>query len=156
MAKKILLETRSEPALYTLVGISCHLRDYHLTYLLNENLDLGFVKENDFQGYPFFFCRDENCFNAYYLLGNRGQESILLPEMKQTDYLLLIEGPFKKIQKDKLLKKIRSIDNILMSFEIKIEIIKNFETILNDLEIHFMNIHKVSKTKYSSTKNQEV
>ena len=152
MAKKILLETRSEPALYTLIGISCHFRDYHLIYLLNEKLDLEFTKEDDFQGYPFFFCRDENCFNAYYLLGNRGQESILLPEIKQIDYLLLIEGPFKKNQKDRLLKKIKSIDNILMSFEIKIETIKNVETVLNDLEIHFMNIHKELKVKYSRIK----
>ena len=49
MAKKFLTETRSEPALYTLLGISCHLRDYHLTYLLNEKLELEFIKEDDFQ-----------------------------------------------------------------------------------------------------------
>ena len=152
MAKKILLETRSEHALFTLTGISCHLRDYHLIFLLNEKLDLEFKKEEDFLGYPFFFCRDENCFNAYYLLGNRGQDSILLPEMKQIDYLLLIEGPFKKIQKERLIKKIQSIDNILMSFEIKLEIIKNIESVLNDLEIHFMNIHKELKVKYSRIK----
>ena len=152
MAKKILLETRSEPVLYTLVGISCHLRDYQLTYLLNEKLDLGFIKEEDFQGYSFFYCRDENFFNSYYLLGNRGQESVLLPEMKQTDYLLLIEGPFKKIQKDRLLKNIQSLDSVLTSFEVKIDLIRNFETMLNDLEIHFMTIHKELKVNYSPSK----
>ncbi len=152
MAKKFLTETRSEPALYTLLGISCHLRDYHLTYLLNEKLELEFIKEDDFQGYPFFFCRDENCFNAYYLLGNRGQESILFPDMKQADYLLLIEGPFKKSQLERLMKNIRQIDNILMSFEISPEKIKNFETMLNDLELHVMNIHKDLKIKYSPFK----
>ena len=149
MAKKFLTETRSEPTLFTLLGISCHLRDYHLTYLLNEKLELEFIKEDDFQGYPFFFCRDENCFNAYYLLGNRGQESILFPDMKQADYLLLIEGPFKKSQLERLMKNIRQIDNILMSFEISPEKIKNFETMLNDLELHVMNIHKDLKIKYS-------
>jgi len=152
MAKKILLETRSESALYTLIGISCHLRDYQLTYLLNLKLDLSFTKEEDFRDYSFFFCRDENCFNAYYLLGNRGQESILLPEMKQTDYLLLIEGPFKKFQSDRLLKNIQGIDSVLTAFEVKIDVIKNFETMLNDLEIHFMNIHKELKAKFSQPK----
>jgi hypothetical protein len=152
MAKKILIETRSEPALFTLIGLSCHLRDYHLTYLLNEKLELEFIKEEDFHSYPFFFCRDENCFNTYYLLGNRGQESFLMPEMKQADYLLLVEGPFKKAQKDRLIKNIRQIENILMVFEINFGVLKNFDTMLNDLEIHFMNIHKESKTKFTPIK----
>jgi hypothetical protein len=152
MAKKILLETRSGPALYTLIGISCHLRDYQLTYLLNDKLDLSFKKEEDFQGYSFFFCRDENYFNSYFLLGNRGQESILFPEMKQTDYLLLIEGPFKKAQKDRLLKNILSLESVLTSFEVKIDLVRNFETVLNDLELHVMNIHKDMKVKYSPSK----
>ncbi|MEI7661903.1 MAG: IPExxxVDY family protein [Bacteroidota bacterium] len=152
MAKKILIDTRSEAALYTLIGISCHLRDYHLTYLLNEKLELEFIKEEDFRGFPLFFCRDENGFNTYNLLGNRGAESFLLPEMKQADYLLLVEGPFNKTRTERLLKNIRKIGKILLSFEINIESVKNFETVLSDLEIHFMHIHKESKTKYSPSK----
>ena len=152
MAKKILIETRSEPALYTLIGISCHLRDYHLIYLINEKLDLAFAKEEDFQGYPFFFCRDENIFNTYYIIGNRGAGAILMPDRKEADYLLLIEGPFKKSQKDQLLKNLRHIDKIQMSFEIKPETVKNIETLLNDLELHFMNILKELKEKFSPFK----
>ena len=152
MAKKILIDSRSEPALFTLTGISCHLRDYHLTYLLNDKLGLDFVKEEDFLGFPFFCCRDENGFNIYYLIGNRGAETFLVPEMKQADYLLLIEGPLKKAQEERLLKNIRSIEKILMVFEINLETIKNFGTFLNELEIHFMNIHKEIKPKYSSYK----
>lgn len=152
MAKKILLETRSEPALYTLFGISCHLRDYHLIFLLNEALNLAFVKMDDFLGYSFYYCRDEDCFNAYHLLGNRGDESFLIPELKQTDFLLLAEGPFKKTQKERLLEKIRNIQSVLTSFEIRFETIKNYETILNELEIHFMKINKESKITYSPVK----
>ena len=152
MAKKILIETRSEPALFTFIGISCHLRDYNLIYLLNEKLVLEFTKEEDFQGCPFFFCRDDNFFNTYYLLGNRGQASMLMPDVKEADYLLLIEGPFRKTQCDHLMKTIRQIDKILMSFEIKIGNIKNTEILLNDLELHFMNIMKETKTKFSPTK----
>ena len=152
MAKKILLETRSEPVLYTLFGISCHLRDYHLIFLLNEKLNLEFVKMDDFLGYSFYFCRDEDCLNAYYLLGNRGEESIMLPELKQTDFLLLVEGPYKKNQKDRLLEHIRSTQSVLTSFEIRFETIKNYETILNDLEIHIMEINKELKVKYSPFK----
>ena len=155
MAKKILIETRSEPALFTLFGVSCHLKDYRLSYLLNKKLELEFVKMEDFTCYSFYFCRDEDHFNAYYLLGNRGQDTILFPGLKQTDFILLVEGPFKKVQKDKLLEKIRSIQNVLTAFEIRFETIKNYETVLTDLEIHFMNINRELKVKYSPSKKQE-
>lgn len=152
MAKKVFLETRSEPILFTLFGISCHLKDYRLSYYLNHKLELTFVKMDDFLGYSFYFCRDEDCFNSYYLLGNRGQESILLPDLKQTDFLLLLEGPAKKIQKERLLDKIKGIQNVLTAFEVRFETIKNYNIMLNDLELHLMNILKEAKLKYSPLK----
>jgi hypothetical protein len=152
MAKKILLENRPGPTLFTLLGISCHLRDYQLTFQMNGILELGFVKEEDFQDFSFFFCRDDNGFNAYYLLGNRGPESILVPEMKQTDYLLLVEGPFNKGQKDRMLKNIKGIGQVLTAYEVNLGQVKNFDVLLNELELHFMNIHKEKKTKYSPVK----
>lgn len=162
MPRKINLETRSEPALYTLFGISCHLKDYRLSFLLNQVLDLGFVKMEDFRlvvppgkeagGFSFYYGSDEDHFNYYYLLANRGELSVLLPELKQTDFLLLLEGPFKKAQKDHLLATLKSIPSVLTAFEIRFETIKNPETFLTDLEIHFMNITRDSKIKYSPLK----
>ncbi len=152
MAKKIFTDHRSEPVLLTLLGISCHSRDYYLTFYLNRKLSLGFTKMDDFRDYPFFFCKDDNDFNAYFLIGNRSPESVLIPELKQTDYLLLLEGPVKKAHKDFLLQMIRSIDSVLTAFEIRSESIKNFESVVNDLELHLMRIQKELKITYSPTK----
>lgn len=152
MAKKVFLETRAEPTLFTLFGISCHLKDYRLSYNLNHNLELSLVKMDDFLGYSFYFYRDEDCFNSYYLIGNRGQELILLPDLKQIDFLLLLEGPVKKTQKELLLEKIRGIQNVLTSYEVRFETIKNYNLMLTDLELHLMNILKVEKIKYSPLK----
>jgi hypothetical protein len=152
MAKKVILETRSEPILFTLFGISCHLKDYRLSYYLNQSLELSLAKMDDFMGYSFYFCRDEDCYNSYYLLGNRGQEAILLPDLKQTDFILLVEGPFKKVQKEYLLEKTRAIQNVLTAFEVRFATIKNYEVMLTDLELHLMNILKEAKIKYSRVK----
>jgi hypothetical protein len=152
MAKKIVLETRSEPTLFTLFGISCHLKDYRLSYHINQRFELSFVKMDDFQGYSFYFCRDEDCFNTYYLLGNRSQEAILMPELKQTDFILLVEGPFKKAQKEQLLSKIKGVQSVLTAFEVRFETIKNYELMLTDLELHLMTIMKETRIKYSITK----
>jgi len=162
MAKKFNIETRSEPALFTLIGISCHIKDYRLSFLLNQALELGFGKMEDLVDTPvpakdpdsfsFYFCRDEDRFNTYYLLSNRGQESLLVGELKQADFLLLVEGPFKKGQLDALVASVRKIPQVLTCFEIRFSTIRNFENLLTDLELHLMNINRESRIRYSSPK----
>ncbi|HNY01227.1 MAG TPA: IPExxxVDY family protein [Bacteroidales bacterium] len=148
MPKRVLLEARPGPPQFNLFGISCHLRDFRLSFLLNREMELEFVKMDDFQGFSFYFYRDEDKFTSYYMLGNRGEESFLVPDLKQTDFLLLAEGPMKKTQKEKLLTKIRGIQNVLTAFEIRFETIRRFDMLLPDLEIHLMNILKESKSTF--------
>ena len=133
-------------------GISCHFKDYLLSYHLNNALDLELVKMDDFQGYSYYACRDEDHFNVYHLLGNRGQEAILLPDLKQTDFVLLLEGPFKKVQKDRLLSKVKGIQSVLTAYEVRFETIRNYNQVLVELELHIIQIQKESKIKYSPLK----
>jgi hypothetical protein len=158
MAKKLLLETRSEPAFFTLVGISSPLKDYRLSYLMNLSLESGLKKIDDFvtilsgkketDTFSLFYHRDEDQRNSYFLLSNRNQENFLLPEMRQMDFLLIIEGEFKKARKESLLKNIRNIQNVIASYEIRFSDLKNIENLLMDLELHMMKILKPSKLKY--------
>jgi hypothetical protein len=155
MTKKILLKSRPEPAFYTLIGISCHLVDYRLLHLLNKELGFNFNKEDDLTitkspnkegtSFSLYSYKDEDQRNSYYLVANFSMEVVLIPEFKHTDFVLLIEGEFKKQRKDTLLKTIRSIPKILTAFEIKINDIKNPENFLTDLEMHITAIRKESK-----------
>jgi hypothetical protein len=148
MAKKIMLESRAEASYFTIAGISCHLPDYRLSFMVNQNLPASFRRMDDFGGsYSLFFYRDDECRNSYYLISNRSEEKALFPELKQTDFIMLVEGPFKKVQLDRLLKTIRTIPNVLTSFEIKAESLRNFSGFLSDLELHFMNINRDIKPK---------
>jgi len=157
MAKKIILETRSEPAFYTLIGISCHLMDYRLIYELNRKLDFNFIKENDFSiinsptgdnlSFSFYIYRDEDQRLSYYLLSNRGREGLLFPKFKQADFLLIIEGVFRKQKKDILLTSLHSVPKVLTAFEVKHSDLRNLESFLMDLELHIMNINKELKQK---------
>jgi hypothetical protein len=152
MAKKVLLDIHSEPAYFTLIGIACHLRDYRLSYSLNKKLEYTFTKEQELciplpgksgsAGFSFFLHTDEDHLNTFCLIANRSESAVLLPEMKQLDFLLLIEGDFKKNRKDKLLRCIASIPNILATFEVKLPDLKNFENFLTDVELHLNNIIK--------------
>ncbi|MCX6286934.1 MAG: IPExxxVDY family protein [Bacteroidetes bacterium] len=147
MAKKIMLESRAEASFFTLAGVSCHLKDYRLSFLLNQNLHTGFRKMDDLTGnLSLYFYLDEECRNSYYLICNRSEEKVLFPELKQTDFVMLVEGPFKKTQLDRLLKTIRAIPNVLTAFEIQVSSLKNFSGFLADLELHLMKIKIESKT----------
>jgi hypothetical protein len=150
MAKRVLLDIHTSPAWYTLVGISCHLRDYRLSYLVNENLGFRLVRLNDLpylaQGakeprhFSLYRWRDDDQYNAYYLIANRSEESLLIPQMRQADFLLLVEGPFKKKQQDDLLSRIRKVPNINTAFGIPFSTVKNYENILTDLELHLNDL----------------
>ena len=152
MAKKILLKTRSEPAFYTLIGVSCHLMDYRLIHLLNKELGFNFSKEDDLkfnvsllkQAVPFscYTYKDEDQRNSYNLIANFSQDVVLVPEFKHIDFIILIEGDLKKNKKDALLKAIRSVPKVLTAFEIKVTDLKNPETFLTDIEMHLIDIHK--------------
>jgi hypothetical protein len=158
MAKKVYLDARDAPVLFTLIGISCHLKDYRLSYLLNYHIPTEFVKLEDLKITPqakkepsefsFYYFRDEDRFNTYALVSNRNQEAVLVSEIKQVDFILIIEGELRKPQKETLLKNIRSIPNVLTSYELKFSEIKNHESLLSDIELHLMHIFKEKKTKY--------
>ncbi len=158
MAKKILLDIRSEPTYFTLIGISCHLKDYRLSFLLNQKLEFSFTKIEDLQSYgapdknqaeySYYYYRDEDRFNAYSLIANRSQDSVLVPQLKQTDFLLLVEGEFKKPQKDMVINTIKSIPSVLTAYEIKLTDIKNYELLLTDLEMHLTKVFRVAREKY--------
>ncbi len=160
MSKKILLDVRPEPAIFTLIGISCHVKDYRISYLLNNHLGFDLLKMEDLkitlnnkkdpEEFSLYYYSDEDYFNTYYLVANRNQEFVLAPEIKQVDFLLIVEGEFRRSQKDRLIRSVRNIPNVLMAYEIKFAEIKNYETLLNDLEMHIMNIVKGNKIKYRS------
>ena len=157
MAKKIFLDVRAEPAYFTLIGISCHLKDYRLSHHLNKIPEFNFARDQDISilqpgkpepaSFSFFYYRDDDQGNAYSLISNRNENSALIPEMKQLDFILVVEGEFRKNRRDQLLKSIRSIQNVLTAYELNPKEIRNFENLLTDIEMHIMNIFKVTRNK---------
>jgi len=148
MAKRVFLEVRSGSTYYTLLGLSTQLKDYRLSFLLNKLPAFSFTRFEDLMVYlpdvlepiPFslYTCSDEENFNSYTLISNRNNDHFLVPSVRQTDYLLIIEGPFKKQQKDELLKILRTVPNMLLASEINPSSIKQFESLISDLELHVM------------------
>jgi len=157
MARKIKLKTRPEPVYYTILGISCHLMDYRFMHLINKAMDVTFSREDDMTSslpstglpatFSFYSFKDEDQRNIYYLISNLNEDFILIPELKHIDYIMLIEGDFKKKKKDALLSVIRSVQKVQMAFEIKVADFKNAESFLTDVEMHISDIQRKIKSK---------
>jgi hypothetical protein len=157
MARKIKLKTRPEPVYYTILGISCHYMDYRFMHLINKAMDVNFSREDDLTSslpasgrpatFSFYSFKDEDQRNIYYLISNLNEDFILIPELKHIDYIMLIEGDFKKKKKDALLSVIRSVQKVQMAFEIKVADFKNAESFLTDVEMHISDIQRKIKSK---------
>ncbi|HET6245461.1 MAG: IPExxxVDY family protein [Bacteroidetes bacterium] len=123
---------------FILIGISCHARDYKFCWMVNKSLDLNFARQDslslktknmtcEFAHYTFF---DEDKHLEYTLLSNKGANGFLLPEQKQADYLLKIEGGFSAFQATELINKIRNIEAVLTAFNIDIENLKSRQNLI--------------------------
>jgi len=130
---KVLLEIE-ENYDFDLIGICCHIKDYRMVWELNQQLGLDLCKDSNFdlhykkhkQSHPFHhFCDDENL-TDYFLIGNRSENGLLIPEENKCDYLLVIKGQrLSAAGKIAFLKQINAIKHVLTAYEIEVEELKS-------------------------------
>jgi hypothetical protein len=120
---------------FKVVGISCHLKDYKLCWLLNKTLHLNLVKKNadiEFvskQGashHSVFVYKNEDEFTCVSLIKNRS-EGLLINELPGVDYFLKLEG---QINDEKLIKKLESMEEILAVFSVDVNTLKSKENFI--------------------------
>lgn len=113
---------------FTLVGISCHEKDYRIAWALNNKLRTDLRKAEDLKIelkknisptlFPFYEFIDEELFREFFLLSNRGGKGLLIPEQKQVDYFLMVKGNFSPADKNSLLKQVKDINIVLAAYDI--------------------------------------
>lgn len=123
---------------FELVGICSHAKDYRLSWELNKKLEFDLVKDENLeltvkgekQNYSFFsFIDDENLIE-YYLINNRSENGILIPEEKRSDYFLLIRGVLREGQIEDHIREIATIKNVLTTYKIEVENLKSKNNLL--------------------------
>jgi len=138
---------------YSLIGISCHLKDYRLIYSINKALNCDLKKYDDLIIYPvkgkkensFSFYSFSEDFIEYYIISNRNPDGLLISEQKQIDYIFVLRGQIDKKKEKSILGSIRKIPSVLTAFEISIDTVRNLNVILSDLELHQLKIRKENK-----------
>ncbi len=135
---------------YSIIGISCHLKDYRLIYNINKGLNCDLKKYDDLVIYPvkgkiknsfsFYSCTGE--FIEYNVIANRNPDGFLIPRQKKIDYIFILRGPIDARRIKFVLNSIQKIPSVLTSFEIDINSVPNLDVILSDLELHLLKIKK--------------
>jgi hypothetical protein len=119
----------------TLFGIVTQLKDYRLCWHINASLAMDLKKMNDIEIVSrkknrtavFSLCRYENELDKWlvYLVSNRHQGEYLLPELKLTDFLFIINGEMDAATKDQILSALKNIPAIQMVVPLLFESLKS-------------------------------
>jgi hypothetical protein len=145
MARKFQFSTDSESE-YQLIGIACALRDYRMAFALNKDLWLDLAKKNDFMAegkikadplaYSFYYFEDATTRMKYCLISNKSGNNILVPELRQADYFLFINGMILPETLENTVKTIRGLSSVVMAFKVDIDKYKKLDTLFSDIELH--------------------
>lgn len=142
----------------SLIGISCHLKSYRLSFSINKALNFKLHRIKDFElpvnsgsemlCFPFLSFNDDDLKNHFCLISNHHPQGKLIPGLRQVDYFLVAKNPVDKYTREKILGKLRSISQVLAAYEIDPQSNKEIGSLLSEMEIHLM----VSKRKRQATR----
>lgn len=119
---------------FTLIGISCHSKDYRLCWELNKTLNIELERSTDYQleksSFSFYEYIDDDNFLEHYFIANRGDTGFLIPEQKTVDFLLITKGNISDSLTDDFTCKINAISVVLTSFKIDPNKLKSKQNLL--------------------------
>lgn len=123
---------------FSLIGISCHAKDFRLCFELNKLLeidltrakDLEIISKNTTGNYALFEYIDEDNFLDYYLISNRGEKGFLIPEHKTIDFLLQLKGATNEDIEEELISKICSLSIVLTAYQIDVDSLKSKQNLI--------------------------
>jgi hypothetical protein len=125
---------------FILTGISCHEKPYRLCWAVNRALGLDMQLTAPLaialkKGEPeslFLLYMHENTDNdtACFLVANRGDRGLLVPEQHQADYFFVAKGPFSETDEAAMLQGIRSVPFVLLAFPLVPETLRSRQNLL--------------------------
>ena len=124
---------------FILIAITSQLKDYRLCFLINKFLNMEFERTStDYQiSYPNssaqyfsqYHCKnylEKDC----YIIANRGIGGLLIPEMKETDYFMLLRNYLDEEDIEYILAGLKSINEIQVATEINPVKLKSKENLI--------------------------
>jgi len=112
---------------FEILAIYCAYRDYKLCAELNKILNYSLEKKTDLElnmgkkgssgRFPYFLFINEDE-EEIYLISNKVQQHVFIPELKQVDYFFVIKNKSKLTDVDEILTKLLNIQIISSAQEV--------------------------------------
>jgi len=125
---------------FLLFGISSNENDYRLVWKINQTLCFNFERginhkiiskktgqEIEFVLYSY---DDEDTFYLYHLFANKSENGVLLEELKNIDYLIMIQGEFTEAFSNGFQQRLKKIETVQGVFKIDPATLKNRENLV--------------------------
>lgn len=137
MAKRALIEASYD---FSLWGINSGMEDYRLCHELNRHRNWHFKRVDDIEigkpdsaGYKYFkVYKYENPIDFYTLelLQNKNAGNILVPELKNFDFLFLLHGEEAYFEKESFTESLRRIQGVQSAIELDVHSLKSKSNLL--------------------------
>ncbi|MCC8410629.1 IPExxxVDY family protein [Mucilaginibacter sp. UR6-1] len=125
---------------FVLIAVTTSLKDYRTCYLINKHLNFNFIKGNDLEvdinpdkeaGYFSIYTDSwEASETDFYFIANKGTEGYLIPEMRKTDYFIMIKNYIDSDDLDALISSLNKIPEIVAAVKIDPKKLKSRENLL--------------------------
>lgn len=149
---------KSKPAdtEHLLIGISSAYEDFRLSYFLNKQFQTSFIKQPNIPFYNakglighfnFHTFYNQDLRIEYYLFSNKNLQSSVIPKYRHFEYFVLFKHSSFSIPVDDILKELWEISIVNAAIKIPINTIKNLNDILEDIELHLIEVNAKQNKK---------
>jgi hypothetical protein len=125
---------------FVLIAVTTSLKDYRICYLINKYLNYNFVKTDDLKVemaqntglvlFSKYIYQWEATETDFYFIANKGSDGYLIPEMRKTDYFLMIKNYIDEEDVENLISALNKIPEIVAAVKIEPKKIKSRENLL--------------------------
>lgn len=125
---------------FVLVALTAPVKDYRICYLINKFLQFNFSREPDLTVetgpdsapslFAMFRYKPAETGPDFYFIANKGSGGYLVPEMRKTDYFLMIKNYIDDNELELLLGALNRIPEVVAAVKIDPKKIKSRENLL--------------------------
>lgn len=125
-----------------IVGMAATLRDYQMGVLLNQTLGADFCRLDDLEielprqqhriCFSCFYYDDEELHLIYHLLANKNGHELLVPEYRQADFLLCLQGPSAAAHQAYVLDRLKNHPQLQLVFPVDLRRIRHKDRLIFD------------------------
>jgi hypothetical protein len=125
---------------FVLIGISSHEKDYRICWALNNQLGLNLTKtdaleikdkkQDELSHFSLFSFEQPDEFMEYFIIANRSEKGLLIPEQKQVDYFFIIRGEVDDEKVMEMVKQIKDSNLVQTAFRVDVNALKSKQNLI--------------------------